>query len=221
VLAQCRRISGLVAGTGGAIVKSRLCLVLTWVAIAAGAPSAALADRLDPTFQFANSSGGPVSRADFAIIPAGSVQAPVVGTDPATGLPKTASPVTIDPTRSGGFDLNNFSTALGTGTNVQGLRLLFGQKQIIQDGQVLFQPVPGPNGEPPRFLDSGGLVTFTLHLNPSFVGTVSLKSLTAGVPDPTLITTPEPATIGLWACAIAGLAIRMRRRPWQASPRRS
>jgi hypothetical protein len=212
---------GSVTGTGRAIVKSRLCLVLTWFAIVAGVPKAALADRMDPTFQFTNTSGGPVSRADFAIIPAGSVQAPVIGTDPITGLPMTASPVTIDPTQSSGFDLNNFSTALGTGTNIQGLRLLFGQKQVIVDGQVTFISVPGSMGQPPEFLDAGGIVTFTLHLNPSFVGSISLKSLTAGVPDPVLLNTPEPATIGLWACAIAGLALGMRRRPWQAAPRQS
>jgi hypothetical protein len=210
-----------ISGTGRAIVKSRLCLVLSGFAILAGVPSAALAGQMDPTFQFTNTSGGPVSRADFAIIPAGSVQAPVIGTDPITGLPQTASPVTIDPTQSSGFDLNNFSTALGTGTGIQGLRLLFGQKQVVQNGQVTFVPVPGPNGGPPEFLNSGGIVTFTLHLDPSFVGTISLKSLTAGVPDPVLLNTPEPATIGIWAVAIVGLAVGMRTRPWHARPPRS
>ena len=207
------------SGTGRAIVKSRLCLVLLGFAIVAGVPTAALADRMDPTFQFANPSGGPVSRADFAIIPAGSVQAPVIGIDPITGLPKTASPVTIDPTRSSGFDFNNFSTALGTGKGIQGLRLLFGQKQEIVNGNVTFVPVPGPGGAPPRYLDSGGIVTFTLHLNPSFVGSISLKSLTVGIPDPLLVATPEPATIALWAIAVAGLAVRMR--PWHRGKRRS
>ena len=214
---RCRSISG----AGRAIVKSRLCLVVTWFAIVAGVPSAALADRMDPTFQFSNPSGGSVSRADFAIIPAGSVQAPVIGTDPITGLPKTASPVTIDPTQSSGFDLNNFSTALGTGQGIEGLRLLFGQKQVIQNGNVTFVPVPGPSGGPPQYLDSGGVVTFALHMNPSFVGTISLKSLTAGVPDPVLLNTPEPATLGVWTFAIAGLALRLRTRPWHARPPRS
>ncbi len=202
-------------------MKSRFCLVLIGFAISAGVPTAALADRINPTFQFANPSGGPVSRADFAIIPAGSVQAPVIGTDPITGLPRTASPVTIDTTQSSGFDFNNFSTALGTGKDIQGLRLLFGQKQEIVNGNVTFIPVPGPDGAPPRYLDSGGIVTFTLHLNPSFVGTISLKSLTAGVPDPLLVATPEPATIGLWAFAILGLAARMRTRPWHRGNRTS
>lgn len=191
-------------------------------------PTAAVASEI-ATFQFTNTTGGPVSRADFAVLPAGSVKAPVIGTDPNTGLPKTASPVTLDPTRSSGFDTNNFSTALGSGTNVQGLRLLFGQKQIIQDGQVLFQPVTGPNGEAPRFLDPGGTVTFDLNLDPTFTGTMSLKSLTNGLADPKLIPsgtgggidpgpgsppdaiTPEPISLLLWS-SVAGLGLFGARR---------
>ena len=164
-----------------------------------------------------------MSRADFAIVPAGSVQPPIIGTDPVTGLPKTASPVTLDLTKSSGFDFNNFSTALGTGTNIQGLRLLFGQKQVVQNGQVTFQPVFGPHGEAPRYLDNGGKVTFSLHLDPTFNGVVTLKSLTAGLPDPTLLpppsggsepNIPEPATIALWSLALVGFAARSCRRSW-------
>ncbi len=199
---------------------------------------------IDPTYQFTNTGGGPVSRADFAIIPSGSVQPPVIGTDPVTGLAITASPVTLDPTRSSGFDPSNFSTALGTGVNVQGLRLLFGQKQVVSNGQVTFVPVNGPNGEAPRYLDNGGVVTFSLHLDPAFQGVVTLKSLTAGIGDATLLppvgngsggdggdgaggsgsdggsdapNIPEPGTMMLWVAAGAGLFCLRRARPWQAS----
>lgn len=199
--------------------------------ILAVAPSAALAD---PIYQFTNTTGGAVSRVDFAVVPAGSVQAPVIGTDPSTGLPRTTSPVAIEQSQSSGFDFNNFSTALGTGTNIQGLRLLFGQKQTIQNGQVVFTPVFGPNGEAPRFLDNGGTVTFALHLDPAFTGTVQLKSLTAGITDAKLLPPtdpggggtggegggsgsgqpeiPEPATLGLWGGAALGMMLARSRR---------
>ena len=149
-----------------------------------------------------------------------SVKAPVIGTDPTTGLPKTANPVTIDPTRSSGFDVDNFSTALGTGTSVQGLRLLFGQKQVIINGQVVFEPVFGPKGEPPRYLDNGGVVTFDLNLDPAFEGIIRLKSLTNGIHDPIIVATrgsgggpspgggtdpapnlPEPISLVVWSAA--------------------
>jgi len=213
-------------------VKSRLIVFLSF---AAGLPAASFAGSIDPTYQFTNTSGGPVSRADFVIIPPGSVQAPIIGTDPVTGLPRTASPVTLDPTRSNGFDATTFSTALGTGQNIQGLRLLFGQKQVIENGQIRFQPVFGPNGEPPRDLDAGGTVTFDLHLDPAFEGVVTLKSLTAGIGDAILLpprsepgggggggdppppNIPEPATLALWSFAALGLVTLRRVAPWQAS----
>lgn len=208
-------------------MKSRAFLFLSLVALVAGSSGSACAD---PIYSFTNTSGGPVSRADFAIIPAGSVQAPVTGTDPVTGLPRTASPVTLETTRSSGFDFTNFSTALGTGTNIQGLRLLFGQKQEVQNGQVVFVPVFGPNGEAPRYLDPGGTVTFSLHLDPAFKGVVTLKSLTAGIPDATLVPAlpppndggtspppniPEPATVALWGVVVVGFGVRRFRLPWQ------
>ena len=204
-------------------MKRRVIFLFGLVAIVLGRPGSASAD---PIYSFTNTSGGPVSRADFAIVPPGTVQAPVIGTDPITGLPKTASPVTLNTGQSSGFDFNNFSTALGTGANIQGLRLLFGQKQVIQNGQVTFQPVFGPNGEPPRYLDSGGKVTFSLHLDPGFNGVVTLKSLTAGLSDPTLLPPsdggspphiPEPATVALWGLALAGLAARSCRRSWHGA----
>jgi hypothetical protein len=189
-----------------------------------------------PTYTFTNTSGGPVARADFEILPAGSVSPPVIGTDPSTGLPKTASPVTLVASQSSGFDPNNFSTALGTGTGVEGLRLLFGEKQVIQNGQVTFEPVSGPNGAAPQFLDNGGTVTFTLNPDPAFQGAIQLISLTKGVPDPTLVpdtsgngggggsgsggggsgdgsdpNIPEPVTILLWSSAIGLGALRARR----------
>ncbi|MDB5350588.1 MAG: hypothetical protein JWN86_1835 [Planctomycetota bacterium] len=200
-----------------------LFVFLGLVSAVAAWPAAAVASGM-ATFQFTNTTGGPVSRADFAILPAGAVKAPIIGTDPNTGLPKTASPVTLDTAHSSGFDTNNFSTALGTGTNVQGLRLLFGQKQVIQNGQITFQPVTGPNGEPPRFLDAGGTVTFALNLDPAFTGTMSLKSLTNGLADPKLVPpgsdggvdtgtgsppdmiTPEPISLILWS-SVAGLGV--------------
>ncbi len=209
-------------------MKSRVFLLLGLVVLVTGRPGSAWAD---PIYSFTNTSSGPVSRADFAIVPAGSVKAPITGTDPATGLPKTASPVTLDTTRSSGFDFNNFSTALGTGTNIQGLRLLFGQKQEIVNGQVTFVPVFGPDGQVPRYLDSGGTVTFSLHLDPTFQGVVTLKSLTAGIPDATLLPAlppsnsggggvpppniPEPATVALWGVVIIGFGARRFRLPWQ------
>ena len=187
-----------------------------------------------PTYTFTNTSGGPVARADFEILPPGSVVPLIIGTDPATGLPKTASPVTLVASQSGGFDPNNFSTALGTGTGVEGLRLLFGEKQVIQNGQVTFAPVAGPNGAAPRFLDNGGTVTFTLNPDPAYQGAIKLVSLTKGVPDPTLVldtggggtgnggggggsgggtdpNIPEPVTILLWSSAIGLGALRARR----------
>src|SRR4051794_40324678 len=112
------------AGAGRRRDDVNLRVIALLVVAAAGVPSAALAD---PIYQFTNTTGAAVSRVDFAVVPAGSVKAPIVGTDPATGQPKTASPVTIQQPESSGFDFNNFSTALGTGANIQGLRLLFGQ----------------------------------------------------------------------------------------------
>lgn len=210
--------------------------LLVFLGLAAAMPSATFAGSMDPTYQFTNTSGGPVARADFLVIPAGSVQAPVIGTDPVTGLPKTASPVTLDPTLSSGFDPSTFSTALGTGQQIQGLRLLFGQKQTIKDGQIVFQPVFGPNGEAPRYLDAGGVVTFSLRLDPAFQGVVTLKSLTAGIADATLLppksdpggdggtpgdppppNIPEPATLALWSFAAVGLVALRRGRTWQAN----
>lgn len=205
-----------------------LFVFLGLVSAVAAWPRAAVAAGM-ASFQFTNTTGGPVSRADFAILPPGSVKAPIIGIDPSTGLPKTASPVTLDSTRSSGFDTNNFSTALGTGTNVQGLRLLFGQKQVIQNGQITFQPVTGPNGESPRFLDAGGTVTFALNLDPAFTGVLSLKSLTTGLLDPKLVPTgsgggidpgsgtppdtitPEPISLILWS-SVAGLGLLGARR---------
>lgn len=212
-------------------MKIRLFLA---VAVMAIAPTATLAGTIDPVYQFTNTSGGPVSRADFVVIPSGSVQAPIIGTDPVTGLPKTASPVTLDASRSSGFDTSNFSTALGTGQNIQGLRLLFGQKQVIENGQVVFQPVFGPNGEAPRYLESGGVVTFSLHLDPAFTGVVTLQSLTAGIGNATLLPAsnpgggdgggstppppniPEPAALALWSTVAIGLLGLRYSRPWQA-----
>lgn len=208
-------------------------LGLLVVAAAAGLPASAVAGPIT-TYQFTNATGGPVSRADFSVIPPGTVRPPVIGTDPATGQPLTASPVTLDPTRSSGFDPNNFSTALGTGANVQGLRLLFGQRQVIEGGEVRFEPVPGPAGEPPRFLDNGGVVTFDLSLDPAFQGILQLKSLTNGISDPIVVATrgdgggndpggppppsiPEPVSLAVWSTAAGFGLLGLRRRAARAA----
>jgi len=49
-------------------VKRRLLILLGLVVLVAGRPGSALAD---PIYSFTNTSSGPVSRADFAIVPAG------------------------------------------------------------------------------------------------------------------------------------------------------
>ena len=216
--------------------------ILGLSAILAIAPATARGSIIPPTYTFTNTSGGPVARADFEILPPGSVQPPVIGTDPATGLPRTTSPVTLDAAHSSGFDPGAFSTALGTGAGVQGLRLLFGEKQVTHDGHISFEPVTGPNGAAPRFLESGGTVTFMLNPGSGLTGAIKLVSLTKGVPDPTLIVRdpggtgtggggtsdpgvgggplggggqvniPEPITLVLWT-SVAGLgALRARRR---------
>ena len=206
------------------------------LAIVLIAPATASAGAI-VTYQFTNHTGGPVSRADFTVVPPGTVLPPVVGTDSETGSPITASPVTLDPSRSSGFDVNNFSTALGTGATVQGLRLLFGQKQVVQDGKIVFDPVFGPDGQAPRYLDDGGTVTFNLNLDPAFQGMLQLHSLTAGIADPILVATlggdddggnggtdpngtppsvPEPVSLAVWSAmtglGLAGARLRGRRR---------
>lgn len=216
--------------------------LVSWIALVAAAccPGTVLAGSIT-TLQFTNNTGGAVSRADFVILPPGTVQAPIIGTDPDTGLPRTANPVTIDPTRSSGFDTDNFSTALGTGTNVQGLRLLFGQKQTIKDGQVVFEPVFGPNGEPPSYLGDGGVVTFSLNLDPAFEGIIHLRSLTAGIDDPIIVVSggdggggdggggsdpgdggtppniPEPISLAIWSAAACCGWVGIRRKSLKAA----
>ncbi len=210
--------------------RSTALLGMIVVAVGAALPGSAQAGSI-LTFQFKNNTGGPVSRADFSVIPAGSVKAPIIGNDPETGLPRTASPVTIDAARSSGFDPDNFSTALGTGTSVQGLRLLFGQKQVIKDGRIVFEPVFGPNGEAPRYLDNGGTVTFDLSLDPAFEGLLTLRSLTQGIDNPIIVASsgtgggngggsggnpppsiPEPLSITLWSVAAGVGLLKARRR---------
>ncbi len=198
-----------------------IALAALGISLAASSPTA-LADPVTESFTLTNTTGGPVSRADFAVLPAGSIVPPLLGTDPATGLPQTGSPVTIITNGSDGFDPANFSVALGSGTNAEGLRLLFGQKQVMDSsGGITFVPVSGPNGEAPRFWDAGGHLHFSVTLDPAFQGAVRLVSLTAGLNDPVpdqpsvppgdpgsggSPNVPEPTTIVLWSAA-AGLGL--------------
>ena len=165
------------------------------------------------SFRIENDTGGPISRADFEILPAGSVKPPVIGSDPTTGLPQTASPLTLYAADSDGFDPANFHVALGSNSTIEGLRLLFGQTQVVgAGGQVSFQPVSGSDGAPPRFWDNGGDVAFSLALDPTFQGKVTLESINPKIHVYTYTPTPEPVSLALWTVVGVGGMIGARRR---------
>ncbi len=178
-------------------------------------------------FRLTNTGNTPISQVDFNVIPPGSITPPVVGTDPTTGKPLTGSPMTILP-GSTGFDPSNFSVALGSGPGVQGLRLLFGQKQTVgSDGQVTITPVLGSDGQPTGMFQPGGQLNFALSVDPSYQGALQLVlpstatglSLTTLSADPGGSTpqdngvggtgaagdpanqVPEPLSITLWSAA--------------------
>ncbi len=171
------------------------------------------------SFKIVNDSGGSISRADFEIIPAGSVQPPVIGTDPTTGQPQTANPLVLNLAASSGFDPSNFHVALGSNATFEGLRLLFGQTQVVgPGGQITFVPVSGSDGNPPRFWDNGGVAVFSLNLAPNFAGPVTLAPLTPGI-QVSFYNTPEPMTLALWTAiglGVVGCRKKARRSPSRA-----
>lgn len=177
-------------------------------------------------FRLANEGTKPISQVDFNVIPPGAIVPPIVD-DPETGMPRTGSPLTIM-ANSTGFDPTKFSVALGSGTGVQGLRLLFGQeKTVAPDGTVTYSPILGTDGEPLGLFMPGAVLNFALNVDSAAQNTLQLQlpagasglSLRAYVPNdpvtdpdppgsggPPPSQVPEPMPMVLWSLA-AGLGL--------------
>ncbi len=124
-------------------------------------------------YRLANEGSTPISRLDFRIEPPGAV-IPVTTVDPATGQSQTGSPVTVLPTSSG-FDTSKLSVALGSGSNVQGLRLLFGQTQTTDAaGQVTTTPMLDSAGQPVGLFQPGAMLDFALNADPATADSLAL-----------------------------------------------
>ena len=180
------------------------------------------------SYRLTNQSSEPISTIDFRVIPPGSITPRIVGNDPNTGMPLTSSPLTVldDST---GFDPEKFSVALGQADGVQGLRLLFGQNQVLgPDGEVVLEPILDGDGNQVGLFNPGGVLNFavnvesddpkdvSLNLPPDATG-LFLEPIAASdpvvtppdnnpEPDPNsnggnvpTPQVPEPATLGLWS----------------------
>ena len=172
---------------------------------------AIVADPTQPTYHLKNAGTSPVTTVDFDVLPPGTIVPPADGKSPLS-IVKTST----------GFDQGQYATFLspaGTmfnGQPAQFLRLSFG--------------TPG--------LAPGGEIDYQLNLSKAFTGNLQLQlpadaanslvsTTTPGIPaappiiDPvqplalvrtSTVTTPEPASVALWA-SLAGLGLlRARRR---------
>lgn len=154
-------------------------------------------------FRLANEGTTPISRLDFRIEPPGSVVAPTDGTDPSTGQPTAGSPLTVL-SDSTGFDTSKLSVALGSGANMQGLRLLFGQTQATAaDGTITTSQMVDSAGKPVGLFDPGAILNFALNADPATANTLNLVLPEAArglslrryaTEEPNVTATPDPAT---------------------------
>jgi hypothetical protein len=173
------------------------CLALALLGLVARHASGAV---IQKTFRLSNQGTSSVSRIDLNVVPPGAVVPPTVETN---GQPVEGSPLLILP-ESSGFDENHFSVALGNKPGSQLLRLLFGQTQSVDsNGEVVFVPTTGPDGQAVGLFEPGGALNFALTIEdsaanalmlqlPEPAGGLVLQSWPLGEVD----VTPEPPTDG-------------------------
>lgn len=187
------------------------------------------------SFRLTNQGSQSIGRIDISVLPPGAVVPPHSSSNPSA----TGSPLTIQGTSSG-FDQSLFTVALGTRTDAQILRLLFGQTQTVDaSGNVSFSATLGSDGQPIGLFNPGAVLDFTLSVDPSLMSTMRLQlpegaagivlqtwplpdTTTNPSPDPGPSSSsnpaanqvPEPATFLAWSLiGVSALALARSRKP--------
>lgn len=182
-------------------------------------------------FRLTNQGNRAIGRIDLAVTPPGAVVPPDTNS--------TQSPLTLLST-SQGFDQSLFTVALGSNTDEQILRLLFGQTQTTDAaGNVTFNAITGPNGQPIGLFEPGAILDFSLSIDRQYLSSMRLQLPEAadglvlqtwplgdvttplpggGPPDgggptrPDTSQVPEPLSCLVWGGVVAGMITWRRRR---------